>query len=170
MRVRQPFATLRATAVISLRPIDTKNYRECIELSVAPEQERFVASNRQSLADAYVWRDAAEPYAIYADDEMVGFAMLFPLAGDVPRHPVPADATLRGYVLVRLMIDARFQGRGYGRDALDAIVETVRGRGLATIRLSVTPQNEQALEFYRRNGFAETGEIQGGEIVMERQI
>jgi predicted acetyltransferase len=98
---------------------------------------------------------------------MVGFAMLFPLAEDVPRYPVPADATLRGYVLVRLMIDARFQGRGYGRDALAAIVETVRGRGLATIRLAVVPHNEQALEFYRRNGFTETGEIQDGEIVME---
>jgi diamine N-acetyltransferase len=70
-------------------------------------------------------------------------------------------------VLVRLMIDERFHGRGYG---LEAIVETVRGPGLATIRLSVIPQNEQALEFYRRNGFAETGEIQEGEIVMERQI
>ena len=156
--------------MISLRPIDTSNYRECLGLSVAPEQERFVASNRQSLADAYVWRDAAEPYAIYAGDEMVGFAMLFPLVEGVPRYPVPVDATLRGYVLVRLMIDARFQGRGYGREALAAIVETVRGRGLATIRLSVIPQNEQALEFYRRNGFDETGEIQEGEIVMERHI
>jgi diamine N-acetyltransferase len=156
--------------VISLRPIDTKNYRECLALSVAPGQERFVASNRQSLADAYVWRDDAEPYAVYADDQMVGFAMLFPLAGDVPRYPVAADATLRGYVLVRLMIDARFQGRGYGRDALAAIVETVRERGLAKLRLSVVPENEQALEFYRRNGFAETGEIQDGEIVMERRI
>jgi diamine N-acetyltransferase len=139
-------------------------------LSVAPGQERFVASNRQSLADAYVWRDAAEPYAIYAGDQMVGFAMLFPLAEDVPRYPVPANATLRGYVLVRLMLDARFQGRGYGRDALAAIVEKVRERGVATIRLTVIPLNEQALEFYRRNGFAETGEIQEGEIVMERQI
>jgi hypothetical protein len=30
--------------------------------------------------------------------------------------------------------------------------------------------NEQALEFYRRNGFAETGAIEGGEVVMERRI
>ena len=55
-------------------------------------------------------------------------------------------------------------------DALARIVETVRERGLATIRLSVIPQNEQALEFYRRDDFAETGEIPGGEIVMERQL
>jgi diamine N-acetyltransferase len=157
-------------ATISLRPIDQDNYRECIELSVAPDQERFVASNLQSLADAYVWRDGAEPYAVYAGDEMVGFALLFPLVGDVPGYPVPADATPSGYILVRLMIDSRFQGRGYGRDALDAIVETIRSRGLARIRLSIVPENEQALAFYRRNGFVETGDILGGEIVMERQL
>ena len=66
--------------------------------------------------------------------------------------------------------DDRFQGHGYGRAALDAIVALVRDRGLPTIRLSVVPENKQALEVYRRNGFAETGEIHGGEIVMERQI
>ena len=78
--------------MISLRPIDSSNYRECIELSVEPDQQRFVASNLQSLADAYVWREAAEPYAVYSDDEMVGFALLFPLAegGDDDAYPSPA--------------------------------------------------------------------------------
>jgi diamine N-acetyltransferase len=83
---------------------------------------------------------------------------------------LPADATLRGYIIVRLMIDAHFPGRGYGREALDAIVEIVRKRGLPTIRLSVLPDNDQAIEFYRRNGFAATGETEGDEIVMERAV
>ena len=156
--------------MISLRPIDASNYRECIALSVAPDRQRFVASNLQSLADAYVWREAAEPNAVYADEEMVGFGLLFPLADGTDDDSIPEPGTERGYILVRLMIDDRFQGHGYGRAALDAIVALVRDRGLPTIRLSVLPQNEQALEFYRRNGFAETGEIHGGEIVMERQI
>jgi diamine N-acetyltransferase len=156
--------------VISLRPIDQSNYRECIELSVAPDQQQFVAPNLQSLADAYVWREAAEPYAVYADDDMVGFGLLFPLADGPEDDSIPEPGTERGFIIVRLMVDNRFQGRGYGREALDAIVELVRGRGLPTIRLSVVPENVQALEFYRRNGFAETGEIHGGEIVMERQI
>jgi hypothetical protein len=30
--------------MISLQPVDATNYRECIELAVAPAQERFVAS------------------------------------------------------------------------------------------------------------------------------
>jgi diamine N-acetyltransferase len=147
---------------VSLRPVDESNYRECIALSVAPGQERFVASNLHSLADAYIWRDGAEPYAVYADDEMVGFALLYPLA--------EGDGPPRGSILVRLMVDARHQGRGHGRAALDAVVELVRARGLGTIRLSVVPENEQALEFYRRNGFAETGEVDGGELVMERRL
>lgn len=156
--------------MVSLRPIDSSNYRDCIELSVAPDQQRFVASNLQSLAEAYVWREAAEPFAVYSDDEMVGFGLLFPFADDTADDAAPAPGTERGYILVRLMIDDRFQGRGYGRAALDAIVELVRGRGLPTIRLSVVPDNVQALDFYRRNGFVETGGIEGGEIVMERQI
>jgi diamine N-acetyltransferase len=156
--------------MISLRPVDTTNYRECIELSVAPEQQSFVASNLQSLAEAYVWREAAEPYAVYSNDELVGFALLFPFAGDVDDESIPEPGTERGMVLVRLMIDARFQGHGYGRDALEAILANVRDRGLPAVRLSVLPENEQALEFYRRNGFAETGAAHGGEIVMERQL
>ena len=156
--------------MVSLRPIDASNYRECIALSVAPDQQRFVASNLQSLADAYVWREAAEPYAVYADEEMVGFGLLFPLADGTDDDSIPEPGTERGFIIVRLMVDDRFQGRGYGRGALDAIVELVRGRGLASIRLSVVPENVQALEFYRRNGFAETGDIDGGEIVMERQL
>jgi diamine N-acetyltransferase len=156
--------------LISLRPIDSSNYRECIELSVAPDQQRFVASNLQSLADAYVWREAAEPFAVYSDDEMVGFALLFPLGDGGDDDSIPEPGTERGYILVRLMIGEGFQGHGYGRAALDAIVELVRDRQLPTIRLSVVPENEQALEFYRRNGFTQTGEIHGGEIVMERQI
>jgi diamine N-acetyltransferase len=156
--------------MISLRPVDSTNYRECIELSVAPEQQGFVASNVQSLADAYIYRPAAEPYGVYSDDELVGFALLFPFAGDVDDESIPEPGTERGMILVRLMIDARFQGRGYGRDALEAILDNVRVRGLPTVRLSVVPENEQALEFYRRNGFTETGAIHGGEIVMERQL
>ena len=156
--------------MISLRPVDSSNYRECIELTVAPEQERFVASNVQSLAEAYVWREGAEPYAVYSDDEMIGFALLFPLGEGEPDGSVPPSGTVRGFILVRLMIDRGFQGRGLGRGALDAIVELIRSRGLRTIRLSVVPENEQALGFYRRNGFAETGEVHGGELVLERRL
>jgi hypothetical protein len=34
--------------VISLRPIDSSNYREAIELSVAPDQQHLVASKPET--------------------------------------------------------------------------------------------------------------------------
>jgi len=123
----------------------------------------------QSLAEAYVWREGAEPFAVYSDDVVVGFALLFPLGEEEPDGSVPLANTVRGFILVRLMIDRQFQSQGFGRAALEAIAELIRSRGLPTIRLSVVPENEQALEFYRRNGFVETGELHGGEVVMERQ-
>ena len=84
-------------------------------------RDRELGILEQSLADAYVYPDA-EPYALYDDaDEMVGFALLLPLPEGGPADSVPPGATLVGYVVVRLMIDARFQGRGYGGAAVDAI-------------------------------------------------
>jgi diamine N-acetyltransferase len=68
------------------------------------------------------------------------------------------------------MVDARFQGRGYGRDALEAVVALTRERGHDTLRLSVVPENARAHEFYRRNGFAETGDVVEGELVLERRL
>jgi hypothetical protein len=58
-----------------------------IDLSDAPSQERSVATNLRSLADASVWRDPAEPLALYADAELVGFALLYPLTDRAPSHP-----------------------------------------------------------------------------------
>jgi diamine N-acetyltransferase len=101
---------------------------------------------------------------------MIGFALLFPLGAEEPDGSVPPADTVRGFIIVRLMVDSRFQGHGHGRAALEAIVELIRGRGLSTIRLSVVADNKQALGFYRRNGFVETGEIREREVVMERQL
>ena len=156
--------------MISLRPIDSSNYRECIELSVAPDQQRFVASNVQSLADAYVWREAPSRTPSTRTTKWWASRCFFPAPDGGDDDSIPEPGTERGLILVRLMIDDRFQGRGAGRAALEAIVDLVRGRGLGTVRLSVVPENVQALDFYRRNGFAETGEVDGGEIVMERQL
>ena len=62
--------------MIELRKIDKTNYDDCIKLQVSGEQRKFVASNVYSLAQAWVYYETAYPFAIYADDVMVGFIML----------------------------------------------------------------------------------------------
>jgi hypothetical protein len=105
--------------MIPLRPVDSSNYRERIELAVAPDQERFVASNVQSLAEAYVWREGTEPFAVYSDGAVVGFALLFPLGAGEPDGSVPPDGTVRGFILVRVLLPQRLRRNGRatrGRD------------------------------------------------------
>jgi len=62
--------------VVELRKITKENYEECLNLSVADDQKKFVSSNVHSLAQAWVYYDTAFPFAIYADNVMVGFIML----------------------------------------------------------------------------------------------
>ena len=75
------------------------------------------------------------------------------------------------YFLWRLMIDSRFQGRGYGRRAVEALVRHVRSRPHAERLLtSCLPGEGSPLPFYLRVGFAATGAEVHGEIELERSV
>jgi len=70
----------------SLRPITAGTVRQIIKLAVAPGQERFVASNAVSLAEA-LFAPEAWYRAIYAGDEPAGFVMLFDESSSRPSCP-----------------------------------------------------------------------------------
>ncbi len=95
------------------------------------------------------------PFAVYAGDEMVGFVM-FGLDPDDNR-----------FYLVRLMIDEKHQGKGFGKAATFEVIENLKQNGVCKeIYLSFVPENEGAEKLYRSVGFERTGEISDGEIVM----
>lgn len=144
---------------ITLREVTKENLRDVLMLRVAPEQERFVASNAISIAQAHFDPEIAWFRAIYADETPVGFLML---------HDEPAAAT---YFLWRFMIDHRYQGLGYGRRALDLLLEHVRARpGATAVTLSHVPGEGNPAPFYERMGFAYTGEVDEGELIMRRDL
>jgi diamine N-acetyltransferase len=125
-----------------------------VALCVAPEQARFVASNANSIADAYVYPEM-RPLAVYAGDDLVGFVM----------HGQDPDTG--HWWIVRMMIDERFQGRGYGRGAMLALIELIREQhGAASIRLGVDPANQGAIGLYESLGFTATGEFEDDEMIM----
>ncbi len=138
-------------ARVSLREVTAKNLSPVIRLKVAPGQEHFVANNATSLAQSRV-----EPYwianAIYDAETPVGFVMY----GDTPEY---------GWYVTRLMTDARYQGRGYGRAAMQMVIDDVRGKGSKQLEISYELDNEVARRFYASLGFVETGEIDEGEAV-----
>lgn len=143
---------------VTLRTIDRDNWRECIGLRVAPHQEAFVASNVYSLAQAKAQPECV-PLAIYDDDRMVGFVMY------------ALDADEHKYWIYRLMIDAAYQGRGYGRAAMLAVLARLRAEpdGL-DVAISYEPENTAAEGLYRSLGFRTAGEISGTEIVARLRL
>lgn len=140
---------------VTLRVIAADNRSAVEELRVAPGQENFVASVRYSIAEAAATPHAKPWYrAIYAGEIPVGFVML---GDDVPAgNPhIPWR-----YYLWRMLIDARFQGRGYGRAALDLVVGYLRTRpGADALVTSVVAGEGSPMGFYLRYGFQATGEM-----------
>jgi diamine N-acetyltransferase len=149
-----PGAKLRG-ATLSLREVTTANLREVLRLRVAPAQERFVAPNAVSVAEAYFHRDVAWFRALYAGEAPVGFLML---------EDRPEEAS---YHLWRFMVDARYQGMGLGARGLHLLIEHVRARpGATRLTLSCVPAEGGPGPFYEKQGFAYTGEEEDGELVM----
>ncbi len=142
---------------LQLRKISRENLLECIGLHTSDDQKEFVATNVFSIAQAYV-EPTWVPLAIYADETMVGFVMY-------------GREVETGFDwIIRLMIDARYQGRGYGRATMLELLATLRqppdSKG---IKISYSPQNQTAERLYAQLGFRPTGEIEEGEVVAQFQ-
>jgi diamine N-acetyltransferase len=137
---------------VELREITQDSLRAVLDLSVAPEQEAFVATNARSIAEAH-FEPRAWFRAVYADNAAVGFVMAY-------REPPTT------FWIWRFMIDAAHQGKGYGRRALELLVDEARKDGVDEVKLSYVPGEHSPQAFYTRFGFVDTGEVEQGEIVM----
>ena len=147
-------ASLTRDAVVTLRQVTENTLFDVLDLKVAPAQESFVAPNAVSIAEAHFSRHAWFR-AIYADETPVGFVML----SDKPEIPK--------YYLWRYMIDARYQKMGFGRRALELVIDCVRTRPNATeMFLSYVPKETGPKEFYQKLGFVDTGREEDGELEM----
>ncbi|WP_022927963.1 GNAT family N-acetyltransferase [Patulibacter americanus] len=146
-------------AEISLVPVDRENVRPVCDLVLAPGQETFVAPAATTVAEA-AYEPDAWLRAIALDGVPVGVVLL---VRDAPDEP---------YFLVRLMVDAAYQRRGIGAQAVALTLAHLRGlSGEDRLRTSCIPGEGSPLPFYRGLGFTETGEVDDdGERVLERGL
>ncbi|RVU98385.1 GNAT family N-acetyltransferase [Coriobacteriales bacterium OH1046] len=134
--------------MVELRPITEGNLIDAFNLRLAPGQEEYVSHPMRSLAQAYVYRDQCQPFGIYAAGRMVGYVMVI-YDYDVPE-----------YDIWHMMVDEAEQGRGYGGDALDRVIEYIRTKpfgGSDRIALTCNKRNPVARGLYEGRGFSATG-------------
>ena len=138
---------------VTLRPVTQENWRAVARLEVAEDQRQFVAPNIYSLAEA-AYEPGLTPVAIYADETLVGFALYThePFQGDWTFTKAPYRGELG---IMPMMVEAHSQHQGYGRQAMQALIERMRRLpGGTTIILNFLPANVTARRFYERLGFA----------------
>lgn len=145
--------------MIEIKKITQENIRACAKLEVSEDQKQFVARNLATIAWAYV-DPTFTPYAICAGEEVVGVAAIeyIPENESYDRHWVP-----------RFMIGQQFQGKGYGKKAMLAIIDMIskQHQDCERVRLSVVLENQGAIQFYKSIGFIETDEMLEDERVMD---
>ena len=140
---------------VTLQEITEKTLRSVLRLEVSEKQKNFVADNAVSIAEAH-FSKTAWFRAIYAGDTAVGFVMLH------------VDEAKSEYYLWRFMIDKAHQGKGYGYQALLQLIDHVKTfPGATDFYLSYVPGEDNPSPFYKKLGFAETGEWEDDEKVMK---
>ncbi len=128
---------------VTLKDITQENFEELISLFVDQEQEQFVASNLYTIAQMQ-FKEEKIAKGVYVDEKAVGL-----IAYD-----------LEDYDIWRLMIDARFQGNGYGRKAMEIVLDILRKDSrLETARTSIVVENVAMRNLIVSFGFKENGKV-----------
>lgn len=130
--------------------ITEHNKQDVLNLQLLPEQTGFIESVSECLDEAdhlSDWR----PYAIYADENLVGFTMY----GNIKEKRWGERVWLD-----RLLIDQKYQGKGYGKQSVLTLSRKLFDEyPVEQIYLSVYDDNKAAIHLYQECGFKFNDEI-----------
>lgn len=134
--------------------IDPSNWRS--GLQVAQSQKHYVADSAVMLARAYAYRkQRSRAFIICADETPVGMGLYY----DLP--------DMACYDFSQFMIDERYQGKGYGKEAVKTVLDAMKADGkYHKVVLCYIEGNEAAKKLYESFGFTET-DREEDEIMME---
>ncbi|MFX1325403.1 MAG: GNAT family N-acetyltransferase [Promethearchaeota archaeon] len=147
---------------VSLKKITRRNVEQILNLRVKPGQRFLVAPNAKSIALAHYER-GTWMRGIYLGNEPIGFVLL--IDSTLKRKRVMSEKSF--LYLWRFMIDGRYQGNGYGRRALELVIEYAKSRpNVKEITLHHETGKGNAGEFYKKVGFKHTGKTHENELEM----
>ena len=150
--------------MIEMKLVDESSFQAVLDLKIseADERARFVSPNVRSLADAWLYRENGDvfPMAIYWDKQVVGFLLL------------EIDKDEAEYFIWRIMIGQQYQGRGYGRKAVEVLIKKAQMDSTCNhIVAGYVVGNEKMKRLLTSLGFQETGFIkENNEVAMRLDL
>lgn len=152
-------------AAVTFQDITAENWRAVAALEVSEGQAEYVAPNLYSLAEAAYGLPGElahlvlTPLAIYAGPTLVGFT----LYNSSPERD--------RFFIMRLMVDRRYQERGYGAAAVRLLLRQFEAHPQAKeVAISYNQGNAAARQVYLRCGFVELRVENEREVLMWRAL
>lgn len=155
--------------MLRIEKVTGNNVWEILKLRVGEDQKSFVAGNDVSIIEAYATITGggyAFPFGVYDGDTPVGFFMVGFSTDEYWENP--PEIAKNNYNLWRLMIDERYQNRGYGKETMRLALDFIRTQPCGKAEycwLSYEPENEVARRLYHSFGFRETGDMDEEEVI-----
>jgi len=166
-----------AEKMIEFRKITGDNIDEVIALEVKGNQEDFIeTTNIRSFADAHMLNGEgipATPYAIYADEVVVGFLMYIYDTLDHESFKNQVFYGKKSYFIWHIMIEKSYQGKGYGKLAFEKMlmdIENTPDGEAEYVALFYRTSNVIAKTLYTSFGFVDTGIIQDNSMLAIKNL
>lgn len=147
------------TKNVKIVELNAENWYECCVLEVLNDQKEYIEPNAVSIAQSK-FEPTLKPYAIYAEEKVVGFLMFNTVLEE-----------LDGYWVYRIMVDKKFQGMGIGKAATKLMIsEMEKLPNVKKIIVGYHPENLGAHHLYSSLGFIDKGDRFGKEMAVIKNI
>lgn len=148
-----------STMNVKIVELNAENWYDCCKLEVSAYQKEYMEPNAISISQSK-FEPTLKPYAIYAEEKVVGFLMY---------NSVKEE--LDGHWVYRIMVDKEFQGKGIGKAAtILMIAEMVKLPNVQKIIVGYHPENLSAHNLYSSLEFIDNGNRFGKEMAVIKYI
>lgn len=100
--------------MIKLLNIDKNNYEDIINLCPGQENKKYIAENAYSIVQFIYENMTGDIKGIYLDETPIGFVMI--------------TTELKPIYIHRLMIDHKYQNKGYGKKSFMCVIDYIKNK------------------------------------------
>jgi len=149
---------IRVKYMIVFKEITEENYSKVINLEINDFQKAFVGGINDAIEESKK-HEGFFPLVIYDDEIIIGFLMY---------NNYPEDTTSDKYWIRVIIIDKKYQKKGYGKLAMEKIINEIKkDKNHNKINLCVEKDNDIALSLYKKLGFNFDSRVFNNQHVME---
>jgi ribosomal protein S18 acetylase RimI-like enzyme len=124
-------------------PYNKKNWYDIMNLEISKDQYEFVCDAKQSIAYTFANQTECKLFAAMEGDKPVGLMVL------------KVNKKKNEYHFDILLVDKRYQGKGYGKIMIQYALEYFKKQGAKELTIGVNRFNISAQRLYKSVGFKE---------------